>query len=245
MQAVSECFDFANFNLADHKAIKADGCCDTHGKWFGDECESCAIERERQIRIMFSKCEAMGLAPSYHCLKLADYWQKTSGQIKLTAAAMDMLDGKLQGLMLVGSDSCFGTGTGKTTLAATILFEDFLQNRRVGLYTTAASILRTNKDIISKNIDGSSTAFFDGLMKPALLVIDELMAQAPTKYEMDFLNELVARRLEFGKKIVLISNKPGDDMKRLFNFRVHSRFNANGRKIVCDWGDARCGEMHA
>jgi len=122
--------------------------CDHHGLQYGSVCYVCEIERDRNRKAMFAKCESMGLAPKFHCMRFDGYWTDMPGQIEAVKAAREFIAGEHLVMVFRGSESEKGFGTGKTTLAAIVLYEMLLQKRILGMYSTASRLLAKLKDSI-------------------------------------------------------------------------------------------------
>lgn len=137
-------------------------------------------------------------------------------------------------LMLVGK-----TGTGKTLLAcelAQALIENQLLSAR---YCTGMQMI---SEIQSSYREDGKTEEGE-LMKFAqydLLVIDEIDAIRSTENSGLLLTEVINRRYNAQRPVVVISNQSLDKLAKFTGDRVFSRLQENSMICVHDWEDQRC-----
>lgn len=212
--------------------------CKVHGQQFGDHCEVCDLERVRIERMMFARCEAMGLAPAYHCLRFNGYWTDLDGQREALSCAREFLAGDFRTLIFTGGAGSPGYGTGKTTLAATILYEAYRQRNIVGLYSLASRLFTELKDAIDCKA-GSTQQIKDRFTRSPLLVIDEIATEPMTGYDKKTLSDIMAERIEFGRQTVIITNRSKQDLAANLHPRVLDRLRGSSSSMVFDWPSAR------
>jgi len=216
--------------------------CDVHGWQFGDICHVCELDRERSERSMFAKCEVMGLAPMYHCQRLSDYRTTDHpGQLKAIEAARAFLARDYRVLVLRGSEKSEGYGTGKTTLAASILYERMLQDGTTGIYTTADRLLTCLKDSIDAG-SGKTQQLKDKFIRTRLLVLDEILAEPMSAWARKTISDILAERIDYGRQTVLASNKCSKAIAGILHPRTLDRLRACSVGAAFDWPSLRGAE---
>lgn len=136
-------------------------------------------------------------------------------------------------LMLVGEP-----GTGKTLMACELaerLIENSLMSAR---YVTAMQMLGEIKAAYSQ--EGKSEASeIQKFAEYDLLVLDEIDRMRGTDNDRLLLEEVVNRRYNDEKPMLVISNKLRDQLAEYVGDRVSSRFHENGLVVSFDWPDFR------
>jgi len=187
---------------------------------------------------MFAKCEAMGLAPIYHCRRLADYHVDQDGQAMAVDAANAFIAGECQVLVLRGTDKSPGYGTGKTTLAAAILYERLIKDGTIGLYTTVDRLLAEMRDAIDAK-SGSTQRIKDHFIKAQLLVLDELLAEPMSSWAKKTISDIIAERMDYGRQTVIASNRSGKEIRGALHPRTYDRMQASVIGVTFDWKSER------
>lgn len=136
-------------------------------------------------------------------------------------------------LILVGQ-----TGTGKTLLACELAQALMHSAARSVRYITAAGMISEIQACYSqegKSQEGEIQRFvqFD------VLILDEIDAIRSTENASLLLTEIVNRRYNENKPVIVISNQPFDHLARYVGERVHSRLHENSFSCALNWGDAR------
>lgn len=136
-------------------------------------------------------------------------------------------------LMLVGEP-----GTGKTLMACELaerLVDRALMSVR---YATAMQMLGEIKAAYSQ--EGKSEAGeIQKFAEYDLLVLDEIDRMRGTDNDRLLLEEVVNRRYNDEKPMLVISNKLRDQLAEYVGDRVSSRFHENGLVVSFDWPDFR------
>jgi len=202
------------------------------------ECDICELKRKKASDELFARCKEMGLAPKYHCLRMDHYWTDLPGQQNAMSHARDFLDGKYRTLIFSGAKSEPGYGTGKTTLAAIILYQASIVHRKSGLYSLASRLFTELKDAIDCK-SGTTQRIKNRFIRSPLLVIDEIGTEPLSVYDKKILSDILAERIEFGRQTIIISNKDWDTLKANLHPRVIDRMNESSRGVVFDWPSAR------
>lgn len=129
-------------------------------------------------------------------------------------------------------------GTGKTLLACELasgLIEKFGLAVR---YLTAEQMVGEVQ--ASYGSEGKSRE--SELLRMAqfdLLIIDEIDAKRGSEDSNAILTEVINRRYNAEKPVVVITNQSFDDLKKFVGGRVHSRLHENAFFCLFDWQDAR------
>lgn len=136
-------------------------------------------------------------------------------------------------LILVGI-----TGTGKTLLACQLGQSLISKASRSVRYITAAGMIseiQASYGREGKSEEGEIMRF----AQYDILILDEIDAIRNTDNANLLLTEIINRRYNEAKPVIVISNQPFDNLARYVGERVHSRLYENA--FVCDfrWADAR------
>ncbi|WP_167631580.1 ATP-binding protein [Mariprofundus ferrooxydans] len=212
--------------------------CVYHGWQYGEQCEMCELERERAERSMFAKCESMGLAPRYHCIRFDDYRTELPGQAKAVEAARKFIAGDYHVLVLRGSDRSEGYGTGKTMLSAIILYERLIESGSAGIYSTADRLIAELKDSIEAK-SGETQRIKDRYIKVGLLVIDELLADPMSGWAGKQISDIIAERIDYGRQTIIASNRDAKKIAGALHPRTMDRLQACSVGVVFDWPSER------
>lgn len=140
-------------------------------------------------------------------------------------------------MMLLGQ-----VGTGKTHLATGVLQQviRYFGNQGVtGLYVTAGGIIRSVKETFGSQTKTESQVYAD-MIRPHLLVIDEVGLQSGTEFERQVLFEVINGRYEQLKPTVVVSNLSITDLKLSMGDRAVDRLRDRGGLVcVFRWPSAR------
>lgn len=136
-------------------------------------------------------------------------------------------------LILVGI-----TGTGKTLLACQLAQSLIAKASRSVRYITAAGMISEIQATYGregKSEEGEIMRF----AQYDVLVLDEIDAIRNTDNANLLLTEIINRRYNDNKPVIVISNQPFENLAKYTGERVHSRLYENA--FVCDfrWADAR------
>lgn len=139
-----------------------------------------------------------------------------------------------QSLIFVGN-----VGSGKTHLASGIAHE-ILRQGYSALFSTVLSAVRTVKDTYRRDsIKTESEAIMD-LVKPDLLVLDEVGVQFGSDTEKLILFEIINGRYEHMRPTILLSNLDIKGLTEYLGERVIDRLReGGGRPIIFNWASYR------
>lgn len=130
------------------------------------------------------------------------------------------------------------TGTGKTLLACQLGQSLIAKASRSVRYITAAGMIseiQASYGREGKSEEGEIMRF----AQYDVLILDEIDAIRNTDNANLLLTEIINRRYNENKPVIVITNQPFDNLAKYVGERVHSRLYENA--FVCDfrWADAR------
>lgn len=130
------------------------------------------------------------------------------------------------------------TGTGKTLLACQLGQSLIAKASRSVRYITAAGMIseiQASYGREGKSEEGEIMRF----AQYDVLILDEIDATRNTDNANLLLTEIINRRYNENKPVIVITNQPFDNLARYVGERVHSRLYENA--FVCDfrWADQR------
>ncbi|QOY96355.1 ATP-binding protein [Massilia sp. UMI-21] len=136
-------------------------------------------------------------------------------------------------LIMVGT-----TGTGKTLLACQLAQSLISKASRSIRYITAAGMISEIQATYGRE-GKSEEAEIMRFAQYDVLILDEIDAIRATENANLLLTEIINRRYNEAKPVIVISNQPFDNLARYVGERVHSRLHEHA--FVCDfrWADAR------
>lgn len=131
-------------------------------------------------------------------------------------------------------------GTGKTHLAASIADHVIRSASASAVYRTVSGILTYIKGSYDRDVEYSEAEAFASLVKPALLIIDEVGATKPTEFEQATLFQIINGRYEEQKPTVVISNLDPHELPAALGERCVDRLREGGGiALVFDWKSVR------
>jgi DNA replication protein DnaC len=132
-----------------------------------------------------------------------------------------------------------GPGTGKTHLACAIVNHIIAKHMALAAFGTVSSVTRTVRATYSKNNPKTESQALADLMVPDLLIIDEVGASNGSEHELGLLFEIINRRYENLRPMILISNLSEPELKKLLGHRAMDRFAECGTVLAFDWPSHR------
>lgn len=130
------------------------------------------------------------------------------------------------------------TGTGKTLLACQLAQSLIRKASRSVRYITAKGMIG---EIQASYSDDSKTEEGE-IMRFAqydVLILDELDALPAKENAALLLTEIINRRYNENKPVIVISNQPFDNLAKFVGERVHSRLHENSFSCAFGWADFR------
>ena len=130
------------------------------------------------------------------------------------------------------------TGTGKTLLACEFAQALIAKTPRTIRYITAAGMIseiQASYGREGKSEEGEILRF----AQYDVLILDEVDAIRATENANLLLTEIINRRYNEGKPVIVISNQPFDSLPKYVGERVYSRLHENAFTCAFTWGDFR------
>lgn len=130
-----------------------------------------------------------------------------------------------------------GPGTGKTHLACATANTIMPEHMATVAFGAVSTIIRSVRSTYGGK--GSETQALSELLKPDLLIMDEIGAQVGSDHELQLLFEIINKRYENLRPMILISNLNADDLQKYLGHRVMDRFRECGTVLAFDWASFR------
>lgn len=143
-------------------------------------------------------------------------------------------------LIMIGT-----TGTGKTLLACQLAQSLMSKASKSIRYITAAGMISEIQATYGRE-GKSEEAEIMRFAQYDVLILDEVDAIRTGKENTSLLlTEIINRRYNENKPVIVISNQPFDNLAKFVGERVHSRLHENA--FICDfnWSDFRRGVVQA
>ena len=229
--------------------------CDKHGcyqqnqmdertgneSWLPD-CPEC--NKERQLQGLMARA---GIPPRFRIRSLDSYDCDNPGQQRALAICRryvdEFADRLANGHSLIMSGSA---GTGKTHLAIGIAIELLRVGRKIR-YGTVSDIIRELRQTWGDDAQETEQDWFKRMISLDLLVIDEIGVQYGTESEQIILFEIINKRYEQMKPLLIMSNLPikateenkGLTLQKYLGERAYDRLCEGGALIKFDWPSHR------
>jgi DNA replication protein DnaC len=250
--------------LIDHQERTVPKHCSTHGdydaleqyligQWRGGHCPKCSEERqaeqeERKRTEVLRKAEdelrtrfGNALIPlRFHDRTLDSYKAENIGQQRALKVARRYADNfgdrHAQGGGLV---FCGKPGTGKSHLAAAIA-NHVIPLGATALWLTVMQAVRSVKETWSRDAEQSESQAIETMLRPDLLILDEVGVQFGSEAERIILFEIINGRYQAVLPTILISNLPESELGAYLGERVLDRMKEGGGAVVAfDWESYR------
>lgn len=180
------------------------------------------------------------IPPRFADRKLDNFVAHCAGADKALQVASEYASGfqhamdKGRSLIFVGN-----VGSGKTHLATGIAHEVMSQGYSA-LFSTVMGAVRTVKDTYRRDSEKTESDAIMDLIRPDLLILDEIGVQFGTDAEKLILFEIINGRYEHMKPTILLSNLNMEGIREYLGERVVDRLReGGGRQVVFDWDSYR------
>lgn len=226
------------------------------GDWERPRCERCRsdraaaeereraeIDKERRAeearRAVVRFHEQSGIPARFRTRTLANYDASGKEQRRALEACrayaeqFDEVVAEGRCLILAGKP-----GTGKTHLACGVAADVIDRHRRPVLYTSMLRAIRTVKETYSKSSEVSEQQALNALVRPDLLILDEVGVQFGSDAEKMIGFEIINARYEALKPTMLLSNLDVPALTACLGERVMDRLRENGGKLLTFAGDS-------
>jgi DNA replication protein DnaC len=132
-----------------------------------------------------------------------------------------------------------GPGTGKTHLACAVGNHVMAEHLGAVHFATVATLLRGIKDTYRKDSTASEQDAINALLRPALLIVDEVGVQVGSEHEKLLMFEVLNLRYQELAPTILISNLNAAEIENFLGQRVMDRYRECGSVLAFDWDSYR------
>lgn len=139
-----------------------------------------------------------------------------------------------ESLLLIGAP-----GTGKSHLSCAVARYVVQKHLASVRYTTAQDLFYRVRASYGDNEGENESDIVDEMVKPALLVIDEVGIGRGTHHESDVLAAVLSRRYDAMRSTIVVSNLGLDALRTLLGERVADRLAETAEIVVFDWPSHR------
>lgn len=174
---------------------------------------------------------------------LSNWIAREPAQIQAHAACEGFVEAFEENFSVGRSAMLLGTvGTGKTHMGTAMLqtvVREHAHDGLQGLYATAGSIIRDVKATFGNRGRTEADVYAD-LIRPDLLVIDEVGVQHGTDFERQVLFEVINGRYEKIRPTIVVSNLGVTELRQCLGDRAVDRLrDKSGIVVVFRWASAR------
>lgn len=131
------------------------------------------------------------------------------------------------------------TGTGKSHLAAAVIRHVVTKHLANARYTTAEDLFFRVRASYNDSREESEASIVREMVKPDLLVIDEVGIGRGTPHETGILAAVLSRRYDAMRSTILVSNVDLETLNDLLGERVADRLSETAEILIFDWPSYR------
>lgn len=132
-----------------------------------------------------------------------------------------------------------GPGTGKTHLACAIGNAVIREHLAVVSFGTVLTMIRHVKDTYRRDSERSEQQAINDLVRPDLLILDEVGIQTGSDHEKMLIFEVLNARYEEMRPTILLSNLSAEDLEEFIGQRIMDRYRECGVVVPFDWDSHR------
>ena len=211
-----------------------------HSQDFDQRSKVVGIHRDRLLN---ERLLDAGIPDRFMRCTLDNWIAEAPAQVQALAACGGFVEAFGENFAAGRSAMLLGTvGTGKTHLGAAMLqavIREHAHDGLRGLYATAGSIIRDVKASFGNRGRTEADVYAD-LIRPDLLVIDEVGVQHGTDFERQVLFEVINGRYEKIKPTIVVSNLGVTELRQCLGDRAVDRLrDKSGIVVVFRWASAR------
>ena len=189
-------------------------------------------EREATVSRMMT---ASHIPARFSDKTLDSFAAETDKQKSALAVARGLATTKTAGVSAI---FCGRPGTGKTHLACGAC-RAFIESGRSARFVTVLAAIRHIRDTYRKDSQRSESEALQDLLRPDLLVLDEVGVQVGSEHEKMMLFEIINERYQECRSTILISNLTRAELSEYLGQRVMDRFAEGGAVVAFDWDSHR------
>lgn len=195
-----------------------------------------ADRRAMHERVTIAKLfSGSGIPERFQDRRLSTYRATSPAQQRALDIAQRYVDTEEAGASLV---FCGKPGTGKTHLACGIAAA-LMERGMSAMFRTVLAAVRHIKDTYRRDSARSESDAIDDLLRPDLLILDEIGVQTGSEHEKMLLFEVINERYQRKRSTVLISNLNRDELTAYLGERIMDRFREGGGIVAFDWASYR------
>lgn len=211
-----------------------------HSQDLDQRSKAVGIQRDRLLN---ERLLDAGIPDRFMGCALDNWIADAPAQVQTLAACGGFVEAFVENFAVGRSAMLLGTvGTGKTHLGAAMLqavIREHAHDGLRGLYATAGSIIRDVKATFGNRGRTEADVYAD-LIRPDLLVIDEVGVQHGTDFERQVLFEVINGRYEKIKPTIVVSNLGVTELRQCLGDRAVDRLrDKSGIVVVFRWASAR------
>lgn len=211
-----------------------------HSQDLDHRSKAVGIQRDRLLN---ERLLDAGIPERFTACTLSNWAADAPAQVQALAACCGFVEAFDENFTVGRSAMLLGTvGTGKTHLGTAMLqavIREHAHDGLRGLYATAGSIIRDVKATFGNRGRTEADVYAD-LIRPDLLVIDEVGVQHGTDFERQVLFEVINGRYEKIKPTIVVSNLGVTELRQCLGDRAVDRLrDKSGIVVVFRWASAR------
>lgn len=202
------------------------------------QAETERLQREQKARDELAQiAKALDRAcipPRFRAARFDTYAASSDRQRRAVGIVKRYSEEHLGGILVL----CGKPGTGKTHLACAVAAQ-FIAAHRSALFTTVVSAVRHVKDTYRRDSERSESQAMRDLVKPDLLILDEVGVQLGTEHELRIMFEVINERYAECLPTILISNLTDKALADFLGERLTDRVRDGGAIVAFDWESHR------
>jgi DNA replication protein DnaC len=195
-------------------------------------------EQERQRRIEV-RLNTAGIPMRFRSRSFSNFATKTKPQADCLRYAEGFAETFIDRLA-EGTTAVFSglPGTGKSHLAIAVC-QAVMSAGYTALYLNALDAIRLVRSTWRRDSERAEADVMDDLTNVDLLVLDEVGAQYGTEGEQVVLFDIINRRYQDQKPMILLTNQGKDGFRQYLGDRAFDRLRESGRWLAFDWESHR------
>lgn len=206
------------------------------------EAEEKARQHERELgrqRMVEARLNRAGIPLRFRSRSFDSFEAKIHGQVSALAAASEYSDDFPQ-RYAAGATMVFSgmPGTGKSHLAIAVCMS-VMERGYTAMYINALDAIRMVRATWGRHAEQSEREVMNQLASIDLLVIDEVGAQYGTEGEQVILFDIINRRYQDQKPMILLTNQGKEGFKTYLGDRAFDRLREGGKWVPFDWKSHR------